>query len=50
MTTEPVEVLTVTPDKVAAAPTMAYRPGMTQLRSPLQALKATLSGYEYCIH
>ena len=29
---------------------MAYRPGMTQFRSPLHAAKAGLWGYENCSH
>lgn len=43
-------VVRVTPDKLAAAPIMAYRPGMTQFKFPLQLAKTGLSGYLNCAH
>ena len=43
--------LTVTPDSVAAAPTIAYSPGTTQSRSPRQKVKYPESGVDFaCIH
>jgi hypothetical protein len=43
-------VVRVTPDSVAAAPTIAYRPGMTQSRSPAQRLNSAFSGWRYSSH
>ena len=50
LTSEDKNVLTVTPESVDAAPTIAYKPGMTQLRSPLHDAKIGLLGCEFCIH
>lgn len=40
-----IEKLTVTPDKVAAAPTIAYTPGFTQFVSPLHTRNMPRSGW-----